>query len=261
MTTIIKRNKWQVWGDVIFALFVREIRTGFNDKFGIAWSVVNPVAFIFMLSYMRGRMDGGATHTIPTFVFMALGIMLIQFFLEVLQNTSTAIKKNKALFAFRQVQPISAMIASALFSLLVKIAVFMVITLIMYFLGMEIHVDNLGTLLINILMLWIIAVSIGCIFGIASCFVPEISKVQSMLTRPLFFISATFFSLQDIPREYWVYLNWNPVLHAIELSRFSTYHSYGSAGVSESYLIIFTISSLFLSLACYQAFWKKAISR
>ncbi len=46
MTTIIKRNNWAIWRDVIFALFVREIRTSFNDKLGIAWAVISPVAFI-----------------------------------------------------------------------------------------------------------------------------------------------------------------------------------------------------------------------
>jgi capsular polysaccharide transport system permease protein len=54
MTTVIKRNKWEIWRDVIFALFVREIRTGFNDKIGISWSVIQPVVFIFILSFVRG---------------------------------------------------------------------------------------------------------------------------------------------------------------------------------------------------------------
>ena len=81
MPSVIKRSLFAVWRDVIFAIFIREIKSNFNDKLGIAWSIVSPVAFIFMLSFIRGRLDGGSTHTIPTFWFMAYGMILIQFFL------------------------------------------------------------------------------------------------------------------------------------------------------------------------------------
>lgn len=67
MTTIIKRNNWAIWRDVIFALFVREIRTSFNDKLGLAWAVVNPLVFIFALSYGRGLMTGGG-YTFNTYI-------------------------------------------------------------------------------------------------------------------------------------------------------------------------------------------------
>ncbi|WP_282167903.1 ABC transporter permease [Shewanella japonica] len=261
MASIIKRNNWQVWKDVIFALFVREIRTGFNDKFGIAWAVVNPVAFIFILSFIRGRMDGGETHTIPTFTFIAIGFMLIQFFLEVLGGAASSIKKNKALFAFRQVQPISSMIASALFQLIVKIFVFICIGIIMYFLGMEVRIDNPIAFLVNIVLLWSIALSIGCLFALGICYVQETAKIQTILTRPLFFISGVFFSLQDIPKEYWHYFDWNPILHAIELTRYAVYQSYGNSAVSELYLSMFALISVFIALSCYFITWKQAISR
>jgi capsular polysaccharide transport system permease protein len=79
--------------------------------------------------------------------------------------------------------------------------------------------------------------------------------------RPLFFISGIFFSLQDIPEEYWTYLAWNPLLHAVELSRYAAYPGYGNIGVSDFYLDITTIICVFFALACYHIGWKQAISR
>lgn len=261
MSQILKRSSWQIWKDVIFALFVREIRTGFNDKFGIAWSVVNPVAFIFILSFIRGRMDGGETHTIPTFAFMALGLVLIQFFLETLGSISKAVRKNKPLYAFRQVQPISSVIAASMFTILVKIFVVLAITLIMYLLGMELRIDNPLLLITVFFLLSIIAMSVGLIFAMVNSFIPEMGKLQGMATRPLFFISGVFFSLQDMPKEMWKYFDWNPILHAIELSRYSAYSSYGQVGVSLTFLSMIAISTLSLALAIYYAYWKQAISR
>ncbi|MFT2091664.1 ABC transporter permease [Paraglaciecola sp. 2405UD69-4] len=261
MTTVIKRNKWQIWRDVIFALFAREIRTGFNDKFGLGWAVVQPIAFIFVLSFIRGRMDGGDTHGVPTFVFMAYGLVFIQMFLQAFNNCSSAIKKNKSLFAFRQVQPISAVIATAMFEILVKIFVIIGIFLVMYFLEMEIQISNPLLLIICTFSLSWFAVMLGLAFGIFALFVPEVNKVVSLVTRPLFFISGTFFSLQDIPKEYWHYLNWNPILHAIELARYSAYSEYGHEGVSLTFLLGTILVTTFLSLSIYYTQWRQAISR
>ena len=261
MTTVLKRNKWEIWRDVIFALFAREIRTGFNDKFGLSWAVINPVLFIFVLSFLRGRLAGGDTHTIPTFTFMAIGILFIQSFLQTMGGSARAISKSKALFAFRQVQPISAVIAGALFQLLVKIFVIIGIVVIMYFMDMDIQLSDPLLFLACFLSLWLFAISLGLIFGIAEMFVKEIGKVRELLTRPLFFISGVFFSLQDFPREYWHYLDWNPILHAIELARFSVHSTYGHEGVSLSFLLACVLAFTFLGLAIYHVSWKQAISR
>jgi capsular polysaccharide transport system permease protein len=261
MTTVLKRNKWEIWRDVIFALFAREIRTGFNDKFGLSWAIINPVIFISVLSFIRGSLGGPETHTIPTFTFMAIGILYIQSFLQTLGGSARSINQNKALFAFRQVQPLSAVLAGALFSLLIKITVIIVTIIIMYFIGIELNISNPLLFLACFILLWLSAVALGLIFGIAELFVKEIGKVRELVSRPMFFISATFFSLQDIPRQYWSFLDWNPVLHAIELSRSAVYSTYGSEGVSLEYLSGTVLVLCFFSLATYHICWKQAISR
>ena len=261
MTTIIKRGPWTIWKDVIFALFAREIRTGFGDRIGISWSVIQPVAFIFILSFFRGRMDGGETHTIPTFTFMAIGLVLIQSFLQTMGSSASAISKNKALYAFRQVQPISAVVAGALFQLLVKGFVIIGIVVIMYFMGMELRISDPLLFLYCFFLLWLFAVAVGLLFGIVELFVVEVKRIRELMARPLFFLSGTFFSLQDLPREYWHYLNWNPILHAIELTRFAVHTTYGEAGVSLNFLAGITLIFVFSSLTVYITFWKQAISR
>ncbi|WP_210447120.1 ABC transporter permease [Vibrio crassostreae] len=261
MAGVKKRSTLQVWGDVIFAIFLREIKSKFNDKLGVSWSVVSPVAFVMILSMVRGRMDGGDTHGVPTFFFMVYGLVLIQFFLSLVGTTSAAIEKNKALFAFRQVQPISSIIAVSGFEFLSRLFVFLVIYVIAYFLKMDVVVEN-PLLLINcFIQLWLIATSLGLIFALLRSFVPEIEKLRSLAMRPLFFISGAFFSLQDIPKEYWHWLDWNPILHAIELSRYAAYTTYGQVGVSNNFLTMITLAFVLLSLSLYQILWKQAISR
>ncbi|MDR9828556.1 ABC transporter permease [Vibrio sp. FNV 38] len=261
MAKVNKRSTLKVWGDVIFAIFLREVKSKNSDKLGVAWSVISPVVFIFLLSYMRGRMDGGDTHGIPTFFFMAIGMVLVQFFLGAVGTVAASIKKNKPLYAFRQVQPISSVIAISGFELLTKVFVIAMIIVICFFLRFDMHMADPIEVIGNILRVWLIATSIGMLFSLASCYVPEIDKIRSLAMRPIFFISGIFFSLQDIPQEYWHYLTWNPLLHAVELTRYAAYPVYGDVGVNYFYLDIVTIVCVCFSLACYHISWKQAISR
>ncbi|MFA0426711.1 ABC transporter permease [Vibrio sp. 10N.222.51.C5] len=261
MAKVKKRSTLQVWGDVIFAIFLREIKSKFNDKLGIAWSVISPLIFISIMAGMRGFMDNGETHSIPTVFFMIYGMVLVQFFIGLIGSVSGAIQKNKQLYAFRQVQPISSVIAVSGFDFLVKIFVILLIGVICLFLKMDIHIDDPLEVILNLTRVWLIATSLGLLFALAQCYVPEVKKVQSLLMRPIFFISGIFFSLQDIPQEYWPYLTWNPLLHAVELTRYAAYPTYGDAGVSYFYLDIVTLLCVFFALACYHISWKQAISR
>jgi capsular polysaccharide transport system permease protein len=258
---VLSRNLSKIWLDVIYAIFLREVKSNSSDKFGIAWTVVSTVVFIFMLSYLRGAIEGGDTHGIPTLFFMVYGMILVQFFLGLVGSVSSAIKKHKPLYAFRQVQPISSILAITLFECLVKVFVIIVIGVVCFIFQFDIHISDPLSLLLNLLKVAIFSMSIGVIFALAACFVPEVDKIKVLLLRPMFFISGVFFSLQDVPQKYWPYLTWNPVLQAIELTRYAVYPQYGNAGVSDLYLNIFTLTSLGLALACYHISWKRAISR
>lgn len=219
------------------------------------------MSFIFLLSFMRGRMNGGETHGMSTFMFMVVGLIFVQFFLGIVGSTSSAIQKNKPLYAFRQVQPIASVIAISGFQFLIKITVVVVIAIILFLMKMQVTIHDLLEIIINATKVWLIASSVGILFALSASYIPEIKKLQDLVMRPIFFISGIFFSLQDIPQQYWPYLTWNPLLHAVELTRYAAYPEYGNAGVSDFYLDICTIVCVFFALACYHISWKQAISR
>jgi len=262
MAFVQKRSTLKVWGDVIFAIFLREVKSQSTDKIGLIWSVVSPLIMIAGMTAMRTFLSGGGdAHGMPVMFFMIYGMMFIQFFLSTLNKSSAAVLKNKPLYAFRQVQPISSILAVSLFELLIRISVALAIVLICYVVKIDIIVHDGISVITNFFKIWLLGVSVGTVFGLAYCYIPELKKVLQLLTRPLFFISGIFFSLQDIPREYWHYLDWNPLLHAVELTRYAAYPSYGHEGVSYFFLDMCVLISVFFALACYHVGWKQAISR
>ncbi|HCZ9267932.1 ABC transporter permease [Vibrio sp. 1069] len=261
MAQVSKRSTLKVWGDVIFAIFLREIKSSFNDKFGLSWALISPMIMVVVLVGIRGSLDSGQTHGMPTVFFVTFGVVLVQFFLGVLEKSSAAINKNKPLYAFRQVQPISSVLALAGFELLVKAFLVLLLITIGYFLQLKSNIQDPLELILIVLRVWLIATSVGLLLGLAKCYVPEMDKLQALITRPIFFISGIFFSLQDVPQDYWLFLTWNPLLHAVELSRYAAYPNYGETGISYFYLDAATITCVFFALACYQISWKQAISR
>nr|WP_086941021.1 ABC transporter permease [Thaumasiovibrio occultus] len=261
MAKVLKRSALRIWGDVIFAIFLREIKSTFTDKFGLSWALISPMIMVTTMVIMRNPFDGGSTHSMPTVFFVVYGVVLVQFFLGTFGSTSNAIQKNKPLYAFRQVQPISSVLAISCFELLNKTALLLLLALLAYLFKFAPKMVDPLALLAVIFKVWILSASLGTMFSLAACFIPEVNKVKSILTRPLFFISGIFFSLQDIPRVFWPYLTWNPLLHAVELARYYAYPAYGMVGVSEFYLNITTLTTLTLALCCYQISWKQAISR
>ncbi|KGY07246.1 ABC transporter permease [Vibrio sinaloensis] len=260
MTSTTQRDVLRIWHDVIFALFIREIKSRFNDRLGLAWTVIQPIIFIVILSLMRGRLDSGWTHTMPTFVFVFYGISVVLFFNATINSVYNSVKKNKALFAFRQVTPIAAIISSSFFELFVQLFIYTTLYLMVYLLKIDIVFNNALLIIYCILCVWIIALSIGTIFAMVRCFIPEFDKIKSILMRPLIFISGVFFSLKDVPRDIWHLLDWNPILHCIEIMRGAAYLTFQPVGVSLSHLSFVMLASLTLGLCIYTAIWKRAIS-
>ncbi|MEC7825987.1 MAG: ABC transporter permease [Pseudomonadota bacterium] len=255
------RKQLNVWKSVLFALFLRELQSQFNDKLGLTWAFIEPFIFIVGLAALRSLMKSGDVHTIPVLIFMMIGLISIQSFLTPLGKLSNAFNKNKPLYAFRQVQPIAGLIAAAIIEFSIKVVVIMLGAITLYLSNISSQINDPLLLIALYMCLWLFTFSVSCIVGVVKAYVPEFSKLVNIITRPMFFISCVFFSLQDIPQQYWPYLTWNPLVHIIELSRYACYESYGDSGVSFWYPVSITLTSCFFAISLYHLNWKGILSR
>lgn len=255
------KEQLYAWRGVVFALFLRELQSKFNDKFGLGWAFLEPFVFILALSFLRSLLSDGDVHSVPLFIFMMIGLMGLQTFTSLMNGVSTSIRRNKPLYAFRQVQPLAAVITAAFLETVIKTVVLFFLIIAIYLLEESFSIYDPLLLISLYVLLCIFGTSIGLCFAIASAFLPEIDKIKSMLSRPLLFISCVFFSLQDVPKEIWPYLTWNPLVHFNELARYACFESYGQNGVSFSFIVEVTLAFLFFSLSIYHITWKRVLSR
>ena len=262
MAKVKKRSLFELWQSVIFALLLRHIQSKFSDKLGLAWLVAQPVIFIVALGTIRGRLDGGEVHGLPPFVFMLLGFVTVLQFIQGWSSISNCMRKDKPLYAFRQVQPISSVAATAVIEFVSFVLIMLVLSCIAVFMGDGTEIDDPLFLVIYMAELQILSYALGMFMGIFKFYIKQLKELESMLKRPLIFISGTFFSLNDMPKEAWPYLDWNPLLHGIELSRNAVNSGFPLASsISASYLHVSTLTMLFMALSVYFVLWKKAISR
>ncbi|HDV4759007.1 TPA: type VI secretion system tip protein VgrG [Escherichia coli] len=124
--------------------------------------------------------------------------------------------------------------------------------LIVWMAGEYFEITNFLQLVLTWSLLIILSCGIGLIFMVVGKTFPEMQKVLPILLKPLYFISCIMFPLHSIPKQYWSYLLWNPLVHVVELSREAVMPGYISEGVSLNYLAMFTLVTLFIGLALYR---------
>ncbi|TGB70595.1 ABC transporter permease [Escherichia sp. E4930] len=247
------RSGFEVQKLTIEALFLREIRTRFGKyRLGYLWAILEPSAHLLMLLGILGYVMHRTMPDISFPVFLLNGLIPFFIFSSISKRSISAIEANQGLFNYRSVKPIDTIIARALLETLIYVIVYILLMLIVWIVGEYFKITNLLKIIGTWSLLIILSCSIGLIFMVVGRTFPEMQKVLPLLNKPLYFGSCIMFPLHSIPKQYWPYLLWNPLVHVVELSRESVMPGYISEGVNLNYLAMFTLVTLFISLALYR---------
>src|SRR5690606_14585919 len=126
-------------------------------------------------------------------------------------------KVNIGLFGFRQVKPLDAIAVRAVIEITIIIAT------ILFLVWLGAWVFDYHTLPVDPLraafalsLLFLFGLGVGFSAAVAGTLYEEWAKFIPQVMRPLYFISGVFFPLDSIPREYQIYLLWNPLVHGLE---------------------------------------------
>ena len=249
----ISRSALVTMRDVIFAIFMRELKTRFGAyRLGFAWAVLEPLSFIVFMSWLRSLLGYSDVYGVPMLMFFALGILHYNLFSSILQQTSASISGNRGLFAYRQVKPIDAVAARTILEVFIYASATLVLLVLYYWAGFRLELDDFLLVLSVLVAFVLLGLGIGLFITSIILFMPEFEKIVGMLTRPLFFLSGIFFSLNDIPSQFHSLLLINPLLHGIELIRHGFYRSYPSSGLSLEYLYLWVLGAMFIGFSCYR---------
>lgn len=255
------RSGLEVQQAVIKALFMREIKTRFGKyRLGYLWAVLEPAAHLMVMVGIFGYVMHKTMPDISFPVFLINGKIPYFIFSNITNRCINAIEANQGLFNYRPVKPIDTVISRALLETVIYSLVYIVLMLILWIMREDFEVHNIALLIYVWALLVVLSCGIGLVFMTISRLSPEIEKFLPILIKPLYFLSCIMFPLHSIPKQYWVYILWNPIVHVVEFSREAVVSDYYSDGISLNYLSISTIVIFYIGLVCYRKTERKMLT-
>lgn len=250
-----KRSSWQIMCDSVFAFYIRELKTRFgsNKQFGYFWSLAEPIAQAAFVSIFFTMLDRKSVASIPISLFLFTGVLPFQLFRKIFLILTTSVDANKSLLCYKQVAAIDFVIARIMVEFLIFFLVTVTIFLFLAYLGFDTIPNSLLELLLAIFLLVLLATGLGLILCCAVNYWPDCNNFASILMKAMFFMSGVVYCAQMVPTKYYYLIEWNPMLHAIEIIRDSYFESYTTPLGSWKYLGFWGIASFYIGLALFHA--------
>lgn len=258
-----QRSPFQIQKAVVFALFVREMRTRYGKyRMGYVWALVEPMLQVVVLAAIWTALGRETLGGAPVAMFLITGIIPFLFFQKTATQAMNAVQANSGLFNYRQVRPIDPVIARIGLETLIYIVVYCVLLFIGgWFLSYDVKVYDPLLLILVSGTLWLLTFGISLLMSIYGTLYPEAMKlVPGVLFRPLYFMSGMLFPLFVIPSDYHHWLLWNPLLHVIELSHVAWFRGFPSPDANLAYPAMWGLTATALGLLSYRANWMRMVT-
>lgn len=250
------RTPWQIQKSVVFALFIRELKTRFGSyKGGYIWLLVEPLAHVIILSTIFSYLRHPTLSVIDVPVYIVTGIVPFLMFKNITLRVMDSVDANRGLFAYRQIKPMDTYIARTLLDGFLSIAVFGILLAAMAWLGRDIPFRNPLVIGCVFALLILMGLGLGMIFSIITHYLPESKTLLRLIFLPLFLLSGILFPLAAIPQQYLPFIIWNPLLHAIEILRSAFFMQYHV--VEDVSLLFFILAALVVTFLGFSWYWTK----
>ena len=261
----VKRDALSVLNYSVKGLIVRELTYRISIvKFGFGGVLLQTLGSMIVFLVVIGGLRRASTNIEPyiNFLFLVPGIVLFNLFSECTIRNLNAYKANESLFYYRPVKPIDAVVARTSVEIFIHTLCYLLLIAIVSLTFEVFTVSNLPLLAILFLSLSVIGGGLGIISMTAGHMYPILLSIVPLLTRPLWFLSGVFYSLESIPQNIQPWISWNPIIQAIELSRSCILDNYIlSERISLGYLLIVTLFVGFAGMSYYVAYEPKLLKR
>ncbi|MCK0067993.1 ABC transporter permease [Kordiimonas laminariae] len=257
------RTALSIQRDVIFAIFLREMNARFSRyTFGNVWIILEPLVMIgmFMLLFgLRGRGEFGFVEP-PVFVYTAfLPFRLL--WNSTMRSNLRAAGAVRGLMGFRQVKLFDVYLARSVVEGGVFLVSMTVVGGLLWWWGFDVLPNDFLLVLSYCILFWLFAISFGILASVVSRFSPEITKLINLMTMPLLFLSAVFFPMTFVPKEFHSIMAKNPILHAMELIREAWFVQYTSPVADVGYLGAWVLGLMTLAISGYRLSWQRMSQR
>ena len=264
--TFLRRLFDSIWRQIAIVLAIAAYdnnRKSTGTSIGAWESIVTPLQimlfFIAMrlgFSYLRGSnrfAAGGSTDMYFNIViFIASGFAIAFLFRQGAIKALAGLKLRAPLY-YKRIQPLDILLAILVNDMRAISTISLGILGLVWYFTWTFQLDSPG-LAISVYLLTVF-MALG--FGVCLVFLGRLNKwvtriLKRILQRLIIFTSGIFFATFELPEYTRPFVTWNPILHAVELFRYSMNNEYPIPGISLSYLIWCSMILLGFSLILYR---------
>lgn len=232
---------------VIYAVIMRESRTRYgNSDLGYFWAVFDPLVELSILIFIFTLMGRGAAVAMPLPVFFAMGLLPFNFMRGSITQGSSAVKANQPLLTYPQVKVVDLVLGRVILefaTLAIVYILFMIGADLILGIPFTYWYDQPLGMSVAVCTLFFMGVSLALLSSSLTRLFPAWPGIWSYLSRPLWFLSAIFYTLEALPHGPRQYIAYNPLAHVVEWFRSASSpvmnsHAFSPMFVYETALIV-----------------------
>ncbi|MDQ7046863.1 MAG: ABC transporter permease [Sulfurovum sp.] len=257
-----RRKPSKILSAVILALFLRELNTKMSvGKLGLFWTFFEPFMQVSMFILIRvAIVETGEGSNFDYAVFMAAGFIAFNMFRSIFSGSTGTFRASKALFGYKQVKPIDAIIARVLVEVFITSIIVCMFVFVGFFFQYEFAPQNILMVFLGYTWLLVFAFAVGLVIAIGSAFFDSIGKIIGIFSFGLMIFSAVFFPMISVPPEAHEILLYNPLVHFMEMIHGYYIYELDDRFVDYRYMALWTITPLFMGTWLYIKLEKRIIS-
>ena len=226
-------------------------------------NIVNPLQIMLFFIVIRigfrvlmtggSNLTGGATDLYFNIViFMAAGFTIYFPFRQLAIQALSGLKLRSPLY-YRRIEPLDILLALSINNVRALLTITLGLMALIWAFTWDFRMDSPGLALCIYLLTVLMAIG----FGICLVFLGKYNKfvtrlIKRLVNRILIFTSGLFFATFELPAYTRPFVTWNPVLHAVELFRYSLNNDYPIPDISLGYLISCSMLLIGFSLILYR---------
>ena len=214
--------------------------------------IVIRVGFGFLRGSSKYGTGGPTDIYFNIVVFMMLGFSIAFLFRNVALKSLSGLKLRAPLY-YSRIKPLDILLAISLNDMRALSTLCIGILGVVYYFTWSFQLDSPGLAICVFLLTVFMAVG----FGICIVFLGTLNKflvrlIRRVIQRVIIFTSGIFFATFEIPAQMRPFITWNPILHGVELLRYSVNNEYPIPEISLSYLILCSMLTFSFSLILYR---------
>lgn len=218
---------------------------------GYFWAIVEPSVQIAVFLVVKVLFFNRSMPGVDFTVFLATGFIAYNLFKNIVMHSMNAFESNQALFVYSQVRPIHTIFARVLVEFIVFIFISLFFLSIGWYFESQIIPDNLLNVILAVLWFMLFGTSLGILFAVIGTFYETFKKIIKLIFTPMLFLSALFYTVDQLPPVVREYILYNPIVHFVELVHGSYIDVLHTDYVDFEYMFLWTTIPLFLGLYFY----------